>query len=85
LAKLNERLKHSSLDDYIVSPNNTFLSTFIAENCSFLEAYEILRIYNKLITDPKKYADNIEYEKKISNSAIQSIQRAKCYCDRNNP
>jgi hypothetical protein len=85
MAKLNERLKHSSLDDYTISPNKTFLSTFVAENCDFQETYTILRIYNKLITDPKKYSQPQEYEKEVSDKAIQSTKRAKCYCDRSNP
>lgn len=85
MAKLNERLKHSSLDHYTVSPNNTFLSTFVAENCDFEDTYTILHIYNKLITDPKKYLNTEEYEKKVSDKALQSTKRAKCYCDRTNP
>jgi hypothetical protein len=85
MAKLNEWLKHSSLEDYMIHPSTTFLSTFIAENCDFIETYNILYIYYKLTTDPKKYSDSQKYLSVVSNKALQSTKRAKCYCDWNNP
>ncbi|MEI6426743.1 MAG: hypothetical protein WCO66_05360, partial [Candidatus Absconditabacteria bacterium] len=79
ITKLNEGLLKYSLDNYVITPNDTFISVFIGENYNFEDSYKLIRVLKKL-NNKSEINDN-----KISTLAFNLTQRVKGYYPRDMP